>query len=211
MTSRAAHTIHRRLPGPLPHEESLPYVPDSVKNAGTSRNRVLVVDDEEPVRAAVGRMLELNGFSVSFATNREQALALATSLKPEQAVIDLMLGDTSGLDLITEFRKLVPHTRIVLMTGFGSVSTAVKAIRLGAADYLLKPIDPDELLTALDPSKPREPSKERPDIPTLERAQWEYIQRVVEQCAGNISAASRRLGLHRQSLQRMLKRHPPRK
>jgi two-component system response regulator RegA len=87
----------------------------------------------------------------------------------------------------------------------------VEAIRLGAADYLLKPVDPEELLSALDPSTPRHSSKEKPDLPTLERAQWEYIHRVLSQCEGNISEAARRLGLHRQSLQRMLRRNPPRK
>lgn len=163
------------------------------------------------MRAAIGRILELNGFSVCFATNRKEALEQATLLRPAHAIVDLMLRDGSGLDLISAFRELVPRTRIVLVTGFGSVSTAVEAIRLGAVDYLLKPVSAEELLAALDPSRARKPSKDKPDIPSLERAQWEYIHRVLEQCEGNISEAARRLGLHRQSLQRMLKRHPPRK
>lgn len=186
-------------------------MPDATKTPSRPSNTVLVVDDEAPMRAAIGRILELNGFSVCFAKNRAEALEQAVARTPEHAVVDLMLRDGSGLDLISELRQRVPHTRVILLTGFGSVSTAVEAIRLGAADYLLKPAGAEELLAALDPSRPREPSKDKPDIPSLERAQWEYIHRVLEQCEGNISEAARRLGLHRQSLQRMLKRHPPRK
>lgn len=183
-----------------------------VANTPTSRPKsVLVVDDEAPLRAAMGRMLEIHGFSVCFATNRAEAVEQALAQAPEHAVVDLVLRDGSGLDVIVALRKVAPSTRIVLVTGFGSVSTAVEAIRLGAVDYLPKPVEAEELLAALDPSRPRDSSKERPDIPTLERAQWDYIHRVLAQCEGNISEAARRLGLHRQSLQRMLKRHPPRK
>ena len=172
---------------------------------------MLVVDDDDLLRTSIGRILEINGFSVAFGRNHEEALVQAAETHPEHAVIDLMLGEASGLDLIVALREKYPELRIILVTGFGSIATAVDAIRLGAADYLLKPVDPEELIQAMDPAKPREASKEKPDIPTLERAQWEYIHRVLGQCDGNISEAARRLGLHRQSLQRMLKRHPPRK
>jgi two-component system response regulator RegA len=185
------------------------FVSASAITPPNGSKRALVVDDEAPLRATIGRILELNGFSVCFATNRAEAMNQVAAHAPEHAVVDLMLGKESGLDVVTALRETAPATRIVVVTGFGSIATAVEAIRLGAVNYLSKPIDPDELLAALDPSKPRE-SKPQLDVPTLERAQWEYMQRVLQQSGGNVSEAARRLGLHRQSLQRMLKRNPPR-
>jgi two-component system response regulator RegA len=171
---------------------------------------VLVVDDDEAFRTRLARGLERRGFLVQQAADPQQALALARVESPEWALVDLRLGESHGLHLIRDLHALDPSTRILLVTGYGSMATAVDAMRLGASHVVAKPIDVDGIVAAmhrvtqpvLDPSVAWSP-------PTLDQVEWEHIQRVLSDCGQNISEAARRLGLHRRSLQRKLFKFAP--
>jgi two-component system response regulator RegA len=165
----------------------------------------LVVDDDHLMRTRLVRALADRGFAAEGAENASQALAIADQRLPARAVIDLRLQDSSGLDLIRTMADRFPETRIVLLTGYGSMATAVDALRAGAENVLPKPADADDILAAFDGSAATEDNA----APSLARAEWEHIQRVLSDCDGNISQAARRLGLHRRSLQRKLAKRPP--
>lgn len=153
--------------------------------------------------------LKRRGFALYLARSRSEAIAWAREASPSTVVIQSALFAREELELITELKEVTPGSRIVLLTTVGSVWTAVEAMRRGAADYLLEPVELNDVLTAIRP--PRAVSvAERPWLLTLERMQWEYIHVVLDFCGGNVSEAARRLGLYRQSLQRMLRRYPPR-
>ncbi|HZI05677.1 MAG TPA: response regulator, partial [Archangium sp.] len=139
-----------------------------------------------------------------------EALALATKDSPELAVVDLRMPGRGGLELVRALHALDASTRIIVLTGYGSIATAVEAVKLGAFNYLPKPADVDDLLLAFTRG-PGEAAQVTEDFqpPTLARAEWEHIQRVLTDCGGNISEAARRLGLHRRSLQRKLPKYPP--
>ena len=146
----------------------------------------------------------------------EAALGLARLDPPEYAVVDLRMPGRSGIEVVRDLAQLDPSTRIVILTGYGSISTAVDAVRLGAVQYLPKPADADDLVAAfqradLPPLAPPDAAASPGDYsaPSLARAEWEHIQRVLRDCRGNISEAARRLGLPRRSLQRKLGKHPP--
>jgi two-component system response regulator RegA len=132
---------------------------------------------------------------------------------PEYAVVDLRIGEESGLDVIRALVARDPATRIVMLTGYGSIATAVEAMRLGAVHYLTKPADADEILAALQRGQSAQDAEPGPSVPSeplsLARAEWEHINRVLVSVSGNISEAARRLGLHRRSLQRKLAKYPP--
>ncbi len=167
---------------------------------------LLLVDDDEAFRKRLGRALEERGFAVTLAASAEEALALAHEA-PEFAVVDLRMPGMSGLELLGALKQQDPNTRVVMLTGYGSISTAVEATKRGAAVYLTKPVDADEVFRAL---KGEELSADASaETPTLARAEWEYINRVLHDCGDNISEAARRLGLHRRSLQRKLQKYPP--
>jgi two-component system response regulator RegA len=174
---------------------------------------LLLVDDDETFRLRLARALHERGFEVTGAGDVPAALALARRDPPELAVVDLKLPGGTGLDLVRELKALDPATEVVVLTGYGSIATAVEAVKLGARHYLPKPADADEILQALGRSDPKVEADDAAaaDIaaPSLARAEWEHIQRVLVDCAGNVSAAARRLGVHRRSLQRKLSRHPP--
>lgn len=133
---------------------------------------------------------------------------MATAAPPSSVVIDKALPGAEELEMISELTAVTSGSRIILLTSVGSIWTAVEAMRRGAADYLLKPVDPVQLLAALRPSRALS-AVEKPWLLTLERMQWEYIHVVLDFCGGNVSEAARRLGMYRQSLQRMLRRYPP--
>ena len=138
------------------------------------------------------------------------ALALAQAESPEYAVVDLKMPGRGGLHLVPALKALDPSTSVVVLTGYGSIATALEAVRRGALDYVAKPIDADELLAAFGrASGAPGPLPEAASTPTLARAEWEHIQRVLADCEGNVSEAARRLGLHRKSLQRKLHKYPP--
>jgi two-component system response regulator RegA len=171
---------------------------------------LLLVDDEAVFRERLARAFRERGFEVSTAGSYDEALALATKDSPELAVVDLRMPGRGGLELVRALHALDASTRIIVLTGYGSIATAVEAVKLGAFNYLPKPADVDDLLLAFTRG-PGEAAQVTEDFqpPTLARAEWEHIQRVLTDCGGNISEAARRLGLHRRSLQRKLQKYPP--
>lgn len=174
---------------------------------------ILVVDDDEVFRSRMARGLEARGYEVRTADGVAAAIELAHQECPEWALVDLRMAEGNGLDLIRELVRLDPHTKIVMLTGYGSIATAVEAIRNGAVNYLAKPADVDEVLAAFErrDSAPAEPVVPPTEVPSLARVEWEHIQRVLSDCGGNISQAARLLGLHRRSLQRKLSKYPVRR
>lgn len=172
---------------------------------------LLLVDDDPVFRDRLARALEARGFRVHIAGTPELASKIWNQETFDGAIVDLRLAATSGLTLIPILRKDRPNARIIVLTGFSSIGTAMEAGRLGASDYLTKPVDVDRLLIALQ-EEPRETTTAPtalPDIPTLESVEWEHIQRVLADCDGNVSQTARMLGIDRRSLQRKLAKYPP--
>lgn len=172
--------------------------------------RLLLVDDDEIFRAVLARALERRGFQVQAADSPAQALPLARQYPPRYAVVDLRLGDESGLGLIETLHALNPQTRIVMLTGYASIATAVEAIKLGAVHYLTKPADPEEIITALGRTSGDADIPLAANPPSVDRLEWEHIQKVLNQHQGNISATARALKMHRRTLQRKLAKRPVR-
>lgn len=173
---------------------------------------ILVVDDDMPFRQRLARALASRGFSVSSAGNRDEAVSHAQTHKIDLALVDLRLGSQSGLDLLPDLKAADEHMLIVVLTGYGSIATAVKALQLGAADYLSKPVEIDQILICWQRFKAGVNIKEAKMItPSLDEVEWDHIQRVLTDCGGNISKAADALGLHRRSLQRKLSKRPFRK
>ncbi|MCK6528259.1 response regulator [Myxococcota bacterium] len=178
--------------------------------AEVGAHSVLVVDDDDTFRERLVRAFRDRGFEARGAGGGAAALASARSDSPEWAVVDLRMPDASGLDVVRGLKEVDPGTRVVVLTGYGSIATAVEAIRLGATHYLTKPADVDDILAAfaradLPPGEAPPPAEV---VPSLARAEWEHIQRVLADCGGNVSQAARLLGLHRRSLQRKLSKYP---
>jgi two-component system response regulator RegA len=171
---------------------------------------LLLVDDDAVFRERLARAFRERGFEVGTAGSHDEAMAQATRESPELAVVDLRMPGRGGLELVRDLHALDASTRIIVLTGYGSIATAVEAVRLGAFNYLPKPADVDDLMLAFS-RRPGERTEVTEDFqpPTLARAEWEHIQRVLADCGGNISEAARRLGLHRRSLQRKLQKYPP--
>jgi two-component system, response regulator RegA len=170
---------------------------------------VLLVDDDGVLRERLARALRDRGYEVRTAASYEAAVAVANNDSPELAVVDLRMPGRSGLEVLRELLRIDPSTRVVVLTGYGSIATAVEAMRLGAVHYLAKPADADDLVAAFTRDE-QAPVEHTFAAPSLARAEWEHIQRVLSDCAGNVSEAARRLGVHRRSLQRKLTKHPPR-
>jgi len=169
---------------------------------------MLVVDDDEALRERLARAFRERGFEVTTASRGAEALARAREETPEYAVVDLRMPDQSGLEVLRRMRALDPSTRILVLTGYGSIATAVEATRLGAVGYLPKPADADEILAAFA-GHGGGAAGAPIETPSLARTEWEHIQRVLADCGGNVSEAARRLGIHRRSLQRKLQKYPP--
>ncbi len=168
--------------------------------------RILIVDDDEPFRLALRNAFQRRGYEVVLAGNYDEAVAAARDLPPTHAVVDLkMPGDHSGLDVVRMLRALAQPPAVVVLTGYGTIGTTVEAMRLGAINYLSKPCEADTIEAALL-GKVAPPSEE---VPSFDRAKWEYLNRTLADCNGNISEAARRLKMHRRTLQRMLQKHPP--
>jgi two-component system response regulator RegA len=170
---------------------------------------LLIVDDDAPLCQRLARAMERRGFVVDTADSVAGGIAAATTRPPAFAVVDLRLGDGSGLDVVSAVRRARPAARIVMLTGYGNIATAVAAVKAGAVDYLPKPADADAVERALlapPDSLPPPPT----DPMSADRVRWEHIQRVFEQCDRNVSETARRLKMHRRTLQRILSKHAPR-
>jgi two-component system, response regulator RegA len=182
-------------------------------HADPAQPSVLVIDDDGVFARVLGRALDSRGFATRVAHNAAAAVAACRHAPPRYAVLDLRLGADNGLRLIPELREIAPHMRILLLTGYASIATAVEAIKRGADDYLAKPVDADAVVAALlnSPRSDAAESGSPPDAtPPLKRLEWEHIQRILKACDGNISLAAQKLGLHRRTLQRKLAKRPVR-
>jgi two-component system response regulator RegA len=183
--------------------------PGPEASAPGAGRKLLLVDDDAPLRRSMARALERRDFQVLAAEGVAEARALAREHRPEFAVLDMRLTEGSGLDLVRTLRELRPEIRIVIVTGYGNIATAVAAIKAGAVDYLAKPVDADDVVSALLKSgQGLPPPRENPM--SADRVRWEHIQRVFEQCNRNVSETARRLNMHRRTLQRILNKRAPR-
>ena len=174
-----------------------------------SERSLLIVDDDEPLCQRLARAMERRGFIVQTAESVAAGVRLAEEHPPAFAVVDLRLADGSGLEVVKTIRTSRPAARIVMLTGYGNIATAVAAVKAGAVDYLPKPVDADAVeraLLATDAALPPPPE----DPMSADRVRWEHIQRVFEQCDRNVSETARRLKMHRRTLQRILGKHAPR-
>lgn len=176
-------------------------------NARGSRG-VLLVEDDDTFRAVLSRALSRRGYRVCEATSAEQAAEIAAAESPRYAVVDLKLPGDSGLSAVTALKARLPRIRILVLTGYASVATAVEAIKLGAVHYLAKPADADQILEALHRDEGDAAIPVKADPPSLARLEWEHIQRVLAEHDGNISATARTLRMHRRTLQRKLAKRP---
>ena len=172
---------------------------------------LLIVEDDESFARTLKRSFERRGYRVMHAASHEQVVEVLKTESPEYAVVDLRMPGHSGLEVVRDLAALDASTRILVLTGYGSIATAVDAVRLGAIQYLTKPVGITELLAAFARAQqpPLMPQEADFRLPSLARAEWEYIQRALAECAGNVSEAARRLGMHRRSLQRKLSKYPP--
>ena len=179
-----------------------------------TRPSVLLVDDDERLRSRMSRAFEERGYETQQAEGYDSAIEIASAESTELAVVDLRMPGKSGLEVVKELHRIDPSTKIVVLTGYGSIATALEAMRLGATHYLTKPADVDEVISAFDrgaaetEASPPEAGEEPPRTPSLARVEWEHIQRVLTDCDGNITKAAERLGIHRRSLQRKLAKFP---
>jgi len=170
--------------------------------------RFLIVDDDTTFCEVLERALVRRGHEVKMAHNAEQALKCVVKFRPTHALIDLKLGDDSGLHLIRPLLDVNGEIKIVVLTGYGSISTAVQAIKEGAVNYLAKPADVDGILSAFDNTDIAPLMQAETPGMSLKRMEWEHIQRILDEHDGNISATARSLGMHRRTLQRKLQKRP---
>lgn len=181
---------------------------DTSLDIGPDRT-LLLVDDDEPFLRRLERAMEKRGFDVQAAGSVAEGIAKATARPPAYAVVDLRLEDGNGLDVVERLREKRPDARIVVLTGYGAIATAVAAVKIGATDYLSKPADANDVTQALLargddlPPPPENPM-------SADRVRWEHIQRVYELCDRNVSETARRLNMHRRTLQRILAKRSPR-
>ena len=178
------------------------------KIADFADKTLLIVDDDNPLRDRLARAMEKKGFKVAQAENVKTGINQAKNTPPAFAVVDLRLGDGSGLTVVKEIRKFKKNSRIVMLTGYGNLPTAVAAVKAGAIDYIPKPADADDVENALLASP--ESKAVPPENPmSADRVKWEHINRVFELCNRNVSETARRLKMHRRTLQRILSKRSP--
>ncbi len=177
--------------------------------AGHGDRGLLIVDDDAPLRNRLAKAMERRGYTVVTADSVAAGIAATNAAPPAFAIVDLRLGDGSGLDVVKALQGARPGARIVVLTGYGNIATAVAAVKAGAIDYLPKPADADAIDAALTTSD-GEPLPPPPDHPmSADRVRWEHILRVYEQCGHNVSETARRLNMHRRTLQRILNKYAP--
>jgi two-component system, response regulator RegA len=183
--------------------------PKSVQGVFGPDRSLLIVDDDNTFLTRLCRSMETRGFTVTSARSVAEGLAAIGASAPAFAVIDMRLADGNGLDVIRELKTRRPDARGIILTGYGNIVTAVTAVKLGAFDYLAKPVDADEIFNALMAT--RHDQAELPENPmSADRVRWEHIQRIYELCGRNVSETARRLNMHRRTLQRILAKRAPR-
>jgi len=174
-----------------------------------SERSVLIVEDDRSFLQRLAKALEQRGFTVSTAESVADGLLMVQQVAPAFAVVDMRLGDGNGLDVISALKRRRPEARGIILTGYGNIATAVNAVKLGAVDYLAKPVDADDVVAALLAQDHR--SIGPPENPmSADRVRWEHIQRIYEMCNRNVSETARRLNMHRRTLQRILAKRAPR-
>jgi two-component system, response regulator RegA len=181
----------------------------SAQEAPSGERTVLVVEDDRSFLQRLAKALESRGFAVRTAESVAEGLSLVEQSAPAYAVVDMRLGDGNGLDVISSLKRRRPEARGIILTGYGNIATAVTAVKLGAVDYLAKPVDADDVVNALlaQGDKKIDP----PENPmSADRVRWEHIQRIYELCGRNVSETARRLNMHRRTLQRILAKRAPR-
>lgn len=182
---------------------------DRMQDLPDGPKSLLILDDDAPLRNRLARAMESRGFEVITAETVSEGISLAQQTPPAYAVLDMRLADGSGLDVVAALRDAREDARIILLTSYGNIATAVAAVKAGAVDYLPKPADADTiaaaLLNAVDGGLPPPPENPMP----ADRVRWEHIQRVYEQCGRNVSETARRLKMHRRTLQRILNKYAP--
>ena len=170
---------------------------------------LLIVDDDDPLRGRLSRAMEKKGFIVKEAKSVQEGLEITKVSAPNFAIIDLRLEDGNGLDVVKALHKIKKESRIVMLTGYGNLPTAVAAVKAGAIDYIAKPVDADDVEAALLAS-PESKAKPPENPMSADRVKWEHIHRVFELCNRNVSETARRLKMHRRTLQRILSKRSPR-
>lgn len=168
-------------------------------------NRLLIVDDDSVFRERLALSMGRRTYEVRTASSAEEAIPVAKDFTPQGALVDLKMPGESGLILVQNLKDLFPDIRIVILTGYGSIATAMEAVRLGAADYLTKPADPEKIEQALLGKS----QEAKLSVPSLDQVEWEHLQRVLSDCKNNVSQAARVLGIERRSLQRKLAKFAP--
>jgi len=176
----------------------------------TEKRTVLIVDDDDRLRTSLVRAFKMRGWDPMAAAGKEEAIRLAEESSPDLVTVDLRMAGENGLSVVRELRALDATIFILVLTGYGSIATAMDAVRLGADHYMSKPADADQILAAFEASgNARLVEKDDIPVPSLARVEWEHIQRVLADLNGNISQTAKKLGLHRRSLQRKLSKFPP--
>ena len=182
---------------------------NSLEDLLSEDNSLLILDDDKAFLNRLERAMDKRGFAVTAVDSVEAGMAAVNQAAPAFAVIDMRLEDGNGLDVVSVLHEKRPDARVVVLTGYGNLTTAVTAVKLGAVDYLAKPADADDVIKAFIQSDETKP--EPPDNPmSADRVRWEHIQRVYELCDRNVSETARRLNMHRRTLQRILSKRAPR-
>ncbi len=172
-------------------------------------SRLLILDDDRPFLSRLAKAMQARGFSVTTAETVTEAMTIVRADPPAFAVIDMRLNDGNGLDVITELKARRPEARGIVLTGYGNISSAVIAVKLGAFDYIAKPADADEVFLALMNGDVGSVGPAPQNPMSAERVRWEHIQRIYELCERNVSETARRLNMHRRTLQRILAKRAP--
>jgi two-component system response regulator RegA len=168
-----------------------------------NKDTILIIDDDETFRKRLAKAFRGRSIDTFEASNSKEAIELTTDIIFSKAVLDLRIKDESGLELLPKLLELNPDLKVLVLTGYGTISTAVQSLKLGAYNYLTKPTDADTILNSFDHTNSQDLQ-----VPTLDQVEWDYIHRVIDENNGNISKASKKLGIHRRSLQRKLAKTP---
>jgi len=172
---------------------------------------ILLIDDDETFCMVLENAIKRRGYTIATANNISDALSIATIQQPVYAIVDLRIGEESGLTLVKSLVEVLPDIRIVMLTGYASIATAVQAIKFGAKHYLTKPADADEIIASFADDHKNQTIKPADNPLSPKRLEWEHLQKVLLDNEGNISATARALGMHRRTLQRKLQKHPVKK